>query len=78
MRTQNQTTLIPRDAHVQFSVDYKARVFEGGSQLACNIIDHAVMPALTVFRHFTTKPFAGDDLQIVCLVLGAYRVIQAM
>ncbi|KAL9190050.1 hypothetical protein ACHAXT_007261 [Thalassiosira profunda] len=34
------------------------------------------MPALTVFRTFTTKPFAGDDLQIVCAVLGTYRFIQ--
>ena len=36
------------------------------------------MPALTVFRTFTTKPFAGDDLQIVCAVLGTYRFIQLM
>ena len=36
------------------------------------------MPALTVFRHFSTKPFASDDLQVVVCVLGAYRVIQIM
>jgi hypothetical protein len=34
------------------------------------------MPALTIFRNFTTRPFAGDDLQIICLVLGSYRCIQ--
>ncbi|KAL7425505.1 hypothetical protein ACHAXH_000036, partial [Discostella pseudostelligera] len=36
------------------------------------------MPALTIFRHFSTKPFAGDDLHLVIFVLGAYRVIQAI
>ena len=50
------------------------------SSIEYNIIniDRAIMPALTVIRHFTTKPFAGDDLQIVCIVLAAYRVIQVM
>lgn len=36
------------------------------------------MPALKIFRHFSTKPFAGDDLHIVIFVLGVYRVIQTM
>jgi hypothetical protein len=34
------------------------------------------MPALTVFGNFTTRPFAGDDLQLICIVLAAYRGIQ--
>ena len=34
------------------------------------------MPALKIFKNFTTKPLAGDDLQIVCIVLGVYRAIQ--
>jgi len=34
------------------------------------------MPALTVFKNFTTKPLAGDDFQIVCVVLSFYRAIQ--
>lgn len=34
------------------------------------------MPALAVFRKFTTRPFGGDDLHIVCLILGVYRLIQ--
>mmetsp|Transcript_21209 Transcript_21209/g.42636 ORF Transcript_21209/g.42636 Transcript_21209/m.42636 type:complete len:977 (-) Transcript_21209:10-2940(-) len=34
------------------------------------------MPALTIFRTFTTRPFAGDDLQLICFVLGTYRLIQ--
>eukprot|EP00956_Cyclotella_meneghiniana_P032269 scaffold87865_cov64-Cyclotella_meneghiniana.AAC.2 len=34
------------------------------------------MPALTIFRNFTTRPFAGDDVHIVCILLGFYRIIQ--
>ena len=34
------------------------------------------MPALVIFRNFTTRPFGGDDLHIVCLILGLYRLIQ--
>lgn len=36
------------------------------------------MPALTIFRNFTTRPFAGDDLQLICFVLGTYRFIQLL
>lgn len=36
------------------------------------------MPALKVFNNFSTKPLAGDDFQIVCIVLSAYRVVQLM
>jgi hypothetical protein len=36
------------------------------------------MPALTVFKNFNTRPFAGDDLQIVCLVIAVYRAIQLL
>mmetsp|Transcript_29580 Transcript_29580/g.59412 ORF Transcript_29580/g.59412 Transcript_29580/m.59412 type:complete len:985 (+) Transcript_29580:263-3217(+) len=34
------------------------------------------MPALQIFKQLSTRPFAGDDLQIVCLVLASYRLIQ--
>lgn len=34
------------------------------------------MPALVIFRNFTTRPFGGDDLHIVCIILGLYRLIQ--
>ncbi len=34
------------------------------------------MPALTIFRNFTTRPFAGDDVQLLCFILGTYRFIQ--
>ncbi|KAL3796024.1 hypothetical protein HJC23_013081 [Cyclotella cryptica] len=36
------------------------------------------MPALKVFKNFSTRPFAGDDLHIICLVLGTYRVLQCL
>jgi len=36
------------------------------------------MPALTVLGNFNTRPFAGDDLQIVCFVLALYRGIQVV
>ena len=36
------------------------------------------MPALTLFGSFTTKPLAGDDFQIVCLILGSYRAVQLL
>ncbi len=35
-----------------------------------------IMPALTVIGNLTTRPFAGDDLQLMCIVLAAYRAIQ--
>ncbi|KAL7535880.1 hypothetical protein ACHAXR_012207 [Thalassiosira sp. AJA248-18] len=34
------------------------------------------MPALAIFKNFTTRPFGGDDLHIGCLILGFYRLIQ--
>jgi len=40
------------------------------------------MPALKLFgcgknnRGFTTRPFAGDDLQVICALFGIYRIIQ--
>ena len=40
------------------------------------------MPALKVFKvlgfDLTTRPFAGDDLHIICLVLAAYRIVQSL
>eukprot|EP00804_Cyclotella_cryptica_P026509 CCRYP_008141-RB/>CCRYP_008141-RB protein AED:0.08 eAED:0.08 QI:258/1/1/1/0.63/0.5/12/1927/500 len=36
------------------------------------------MPALRVFKTFSTRPFAGDDLHIICIVLGTYRVLQCI
>jgi len=41
------------------------------------------MPALTIYKGklfgtLTTRPLAGDDLQIVCIILGTYRLIQLM
>ena len=43
----------------------------------------SIMPALTIYKGklfgtLTTRPLAGDDLQIVCIVLGTYRLIQLM
>jgi hypothetical protein len=29
-------------------------------------------------RSLTTRPFAGDDLQILCVVHGVYRLVQLM
>ena len=34
------------------------------------------MPALVIFRNFTTRPFGGDDLHIPCMVLGLFRLVQ--
>eukprot|EP00579_Thalassiosira_antarctica_P010681 CAMPEP_0201912116 /NCGR_PEP_ID=MMETSP0903-20130614/2870_1 /ASSEMBLY_ACC=CAM_ASM_000552 /TAXON_ID=420261 /ORGANISM="Thalassiosira antarctica, Strain CCMP982" /LENGTH=1009 /DNA_ID=CAMNT_0048447001 /DNA_START=24 /DNA_END=3053 /DNA_ORIENTATION=- len=34
------------------------------------------MPALVIFRKFTTRPLAGDDMHIACLILGFYRAVQ--
>lgn len=34
------------------------------------------MPALVLFKNFTTRPFGGDDLHIGCLILLFYRLIQ--
>ncbi|KAL7535163.1 hypothetical protein ACHAXR_006312 [Thalassiosira sp. AJA248-18] len=36
------------------------------------------MPALTIFNKpkFTTRPFASDDMHIVCLILSLYRAVQ--
>lgn len=38
----------------------------------------SIMPALKIFCNLTTRPFAGDDLHLVCFVLGVYRAIQAL
>jgi len=34
------------------------------------------MPALVIFRKFTSRPLAGDDMHIACLILGLYRAVQ--
>lgn len=34
------------------------------------------MPALAIFKNFTTRPFGGDDLHLVCIILSFYRFIQ--
>lgn len=36
------------------------------------------MPAFTILGSLTTKPLAGDDFQIVCIILMLYRVIQSI
>ena len=36
------------------------------------------MAALTVFKNFNTRPFAGDDLQILCFIIAVYRAIQLL
>mmetsp|Transcript_34896 Transcript_34896/g.78621 ORF Transcript_34896/g.78621 Transcript_34896/m.78621 type:complete len:993 (-) Transcript_34896:106-3084(-) len=37
------------------------------------------MPAQAIFKRpwrLTTRPFAGDDLHVMCLILGFYRIVQ--
>ena len=34
------------------------------------------MPAFKIFRNLNSSPLAGDDFQLICIVLGFYRAIQ--
>ncbi len=45
-------------------------------------VEQYSMPALKVFKTrffgFSTRPFGGDDLQLVCILFGLLRLIQFM
>ena len=50
-----------------------------GKRVNNNEGDLGIMPAQAIFKwpwRLTTRPFAGDDLHVMCLILGSYRIIQ--
>lgn len=34
------------------------------------------MPAFKILGNWKTSPLAGDDFQLICIVLGFYRAVQ--